>query len=100
MVPKFSMEYWAEPGILYHLYLIMFFGFFLYASYLMIKQFKIEIGFKKSQMKFVLAGMILSFLGGSTNYFLFYDINFPPYGNILASSFVIFAAYGVFIKEY
>ena len=99
MAPKFSMTYWAEIGVLYHFYLIMFFYFFLHASYLLIRKYKDEGGFKESQMKFVLAGMVLSFLGGSTNYLLFYNINFPPYGNILASSFVIFTVYGVFIKE-
>jgi len=34
MAPKFSMRYWAEPGILYHLYLVMFFGFVFYSSLL------------------------------------------------------------------
>jgi hypothetical protein len=100
MVPRFSMRYWAEPGILYHFYLLMFFGYFFYASYLLVKNYWQEAGFKKYQMKFVLVGMVLSFLGGSTNYFLWYDINFPPYGNILASSFILFTGYWVFIKEY
>lgn len=99
VVPKFSMRYWAEPGILYHFYLLMFFGYFFYASYLLVKNYWDQAGFKKYQIKFVLIGMVLSFLGGSTNYFLFYDINIPPYGNILASSFIIFTVYGVFLKR-
>jgi signal transduction histidine kinase len=95
MVPKFSMRYWAEPGILYHFYLLMFFGFFLYSSFLLFRQYRLEIGVKREQIKFILIGFFLSFLGGSTNYFLWYDINIPPYGNIIASSFVVFTAYAI-----
>ena len=95
MVPKFSMRYWAEPGILYHFYLVMFFSYFFYSSYLLIKSFIRATGVKRCQIKYILIGMVLAFLGGSTNYFLWYDINFPPYGNILASSFVIFTAYAI-----
>ena len=42
-----------------------------------------------------MVGIALSFLGGSTNYFLWYNINFPPYGNILASSYVILTAFAI-----
>ena len=93
--PKFSMTYWADAGILYHFYLVMFFGFFLYASYLLFRHYFKETGIKKMQIKFILIGVTLSFIGGSTNYFMFYDINIPPYGNILASTLVICTAYAI-----
>ena len=95
MVPKFSMHYWAEPGFLYTYYLIMFFGLFLYSSYLLIKRFFIEKGDKRRQIFLILLGIALSFFGGSTNYFLWYNINIPPYGNILASSFVVLTVYAI-----
>jgi len=95
MVPKFSMHFWAIPGILYHYYLIMFFGVFIYASYLLIRNYFIVDAVKKKQIIVILIGIVLSFIGGSTNYFLWYNINVPPYGNILASSFVIFTVYAI-----
>jgi len=95
MVPKFSMRFWAVPGMLYHYYLIMFFGFFIYSSYLLIKHYLKATGVKKVQIGVVLIGMVLTFLGGSTNYFLWYNINIPPYGNVLGASFVIFTAYAI-----
>lgn len=95
MVPKFSMRYWAEPGILYHFYLMMFFGFFFYSSYIVLKEYRRETGVKKNQLRLILTGMTLSFFGGSTNYFLWYNINIPPYGNILAASFVVCTAYAI-----
>lgn len=95
MKPIFSMRFWAVPGLLYHFYLLMFFSLFFYASYLLYINEKKTIGIKKKQIQFVLIGMVLAFLGGSTNYFLWYGINIPPYGNLLAASFVIFTAYAI-----
>jgi len=95
MVPKFGMRYWAVPGMLYHYYLVMFFGLMFYASYLLIKRYRVETGIRKNQIALVLVGIVLSFIGGSTNYFLWYNINIPPYGNILGSSFVIFTVYAI-----
>lgn len=95
MVPNFSMRFWAEPGVLYHFYLILFFGFAFFSSYLLIKAYNKASGVKREQIKYLLFGMVLAYIGGSTNYFLWYDINIPPYGNILASSYVIFSAYAM-----
>ncbi|HLD31717.1 MAG TPA: ATP-binding protein [Patescibacteria group bacterium] len=95
MVPKFALRYWAVPGFLYHFYLLMFFGIFFYSSFLLFRQYFRETGTKKMQIRIMLIGMVLSFFGGSTNYFLWYDLNFPPYGNIFASTFVILSAYAI-----
>jgi len=95
MRPIFSMRFWAVPGILYHFYLVSFFSLFLYATYLLYINVKKNTGIKRKQIQFVLFGMVLTFLGGSTNYFLWYGINIPPYGNLLAASFVIFTAYAI-----
>ncbi|MFA5248381.1 MAG: ATP-binding protein [Patescibacteria group bacterium] len=95
MVPKFSLRFWAEPGIIYHFYLFYFFGYVVFSSILLYLNYKKTSGIKKHQIKLILAGIALSFIGGSTNYFLWYNINIPPYGNILASSFVAFTAYAI-----
>ncbi|MCK4554518.1 hypothetical protein KAU19_06210 [Candidatus Parcubacteria bacterium] len=93
--PKFSMNFWAKPGILYHFYLFYFFGYSIYSSYLLYSRFKVSAGVRRQQIKYILVGMALSFIGGSTNYFLWYNINIPPYGNIFASSYVILGAYAI-----
>jgi signal transduction histidine kinase len=95
MKPIFSMRFWAVPGPLYHFYLIMFFGLFFYATYLLQSNLRKTVGINRKQIQFVLIGMVLAFLGGSTNYFLWYGINIPPYGNIFGASFVIFTAYAI-----
>lgn len=95
MIPRFSMRYWAVPGPLYAYYLLMFFGLFLYSSYLLLTNYFREKGTRRVQILLILVGIGLSFIGGSTNYFLWYNINIPPYGNILASSFVVFTVYAI-----
>jgi signal transduction histidine kinase len=95
VVPKFSMEYWANPGIIYHFYLIYFFGYFLYSSILLFLNFRRVTGVKRTQIKYILIGMIIAFMGGSTNYPLWYDINFPPYGNFFVAFYVILTTYAI-----
>jgi signal transduction histidine kinase len=95
MRPIFSMRFWAVPGPLYHFFLIMFFGLFLYASYILLINVRKSVGINRKQIQFVLIGMVLAFLGGSTNYFLWYGINIPPYGNLFGASFVVFTAYAI-----
>jgi N-terminal 7TM region of histidine kinase len=100
MVPKFSMKFWAEPGILYHFYLVYFFGYFIYSFYILFSNYKKHSGIKRAQIKLMLTGAVIAFLGGSTNYLLWYDINFPPFGNILVVSYVILSAYAIIVYRF
>ena len=95
MVPKFSFRYWAEPGILYHFYLLMFFGYAVYCWYLLLKAYSKSAGTVKEQIKYILTGTLIGFLGGSTNYFLWYNIPIPPVGNGLVAVYVILIAYAI-----
>ena len=95
VVPKYSMEFWPEPGIQYHFYLLMFFGYAIYSTILLIIHYRKSYGIKKTQIKFLLIGLTAAYLAGSTNYFLFYDINIPPYVNGLVIIYVILTAYAI-----
>ncbi|MBI4250717.1 GAF domain-containing sensor histidine kinase [Candidatus Uhrbacteria bacterium] len=50
---------------------------------------------QRLQIKFILFGIAISIIGGSTNYFLWYDIPIRPYGNVFASTFAILTAYAI-----
>jgi signal transduction histidine kinase/uncharacterized membrane protein YqjE len=95
MVPKFGFKYWAEPGILYHLYLLIFFGWAMYSWWLLAKAHEHSTGLKKIQIQYILLGTLIGFLGGSTNYFLWYNIPIPPIGNGLVVFYIIFTAVAV-----
>lgn len=97
MEPKFNMKWWAIPGKLYYFYLIYFFFFYFYSSFLLYFGFKKSQGEKRQQIKLLLIGLVIAIAGGSTNYFLWFDINIPPYGNIFALSHVILGSYAIIV---
>jgi GAF domain-containing protein len=52
-------------------------------------------GLKRNQIKYVFLGTAIGFLGGSTNYPLWYGIPILPVGNILVSVYVLLIAYTI-----
>lgn len=95
MEPKFSFAFWAVPGVLYHFFLLWFFGLSLYCWRLLFKAARRGEELKRVQARYILAGTLVGFLGGSTNYFLWYDIPVPPYGNGLVVFYIILTAIAV-----
>jgi signal transduction histidine kinase len=93
--PALTFEHWPKPGLLYTPFLIMFVGVSAYATILAVSAYRRENSIKRQQIKLVIFGITISVIGGSTNYFLWYDIPIKPYGNILASTYVITAAYAI-----
>ena len=91
---KLSFPYWPEPGPAYHFYIIYLVGSSLYSWYLMAKKYKSTSGKKEQdQIKYVLIASMLAFIGGETNFFLFYNIQIPPVGDFLMVLYPIGIAY-------
>lgn len=91
--------YWPKPGILYTTYLFtIYIGLVMYATTLLIIQF-IKTRNKNQEehgrLFYVLLGTFLGFGGGATNFFLWYDINILPVGNIVAGLFPFLYAYSI-----
>lgn len=80
---------------MYWFFLVAFVGETVYAHILMFKHYHLLSGIGRSQIKYIFLGTSIGFLGGSTNYPLWYDIPFPPYGNILVSVYVVLVAYAI-----
>lgn len=91
----YGFRFWPMPGPAYHPYLVLFFGCFLYSTYLLISQIRLSKGVAKEQLKYVLIGMTIAWTSGSTNYFLWYKIPVPPFANILTSLYVVIIAYAI-----
>jgi len=49
----------------------------------------------REQIKYVLLGTLIGFVGGSTNYPLWYNVNIPPLGNSLVAIYVILVAIAI-----
>ncbi len=92
---RMGFKYWPIAGNLYWAFLFMFFGLASLSIFLFYNVYKKESGIRKEQAKILLIGTGLGFLGGSTNFLLWYNLPVKPYGNILVSLYVIFTAYAI-----
>lgn len=93
---RLNFEYWPIPGPIFHLFIITWLGIVIFSTYLLYKSLKNSSGIKRSQIKYVLLGMLFGYIGGITNYFLWYNIPIPPIGNIFVSLYVFFIAISIF----
>lgn len=94
-VKKLNFRFWPNAGSLYWILLLLFFSLVSYSIYLLIKYYLKKTGSIKEQIKFLLLGTGLGFLGGTTNFPLWYDIKILPVGNILSSLYVFLTAYAI-----
>lgn len=95
VAPKAGFPYWPEPGPLYPVYLLVFFYFVIATVLMLWRGLKEAEGLERNQLRLVLLGTSIGFLGGSTNYFLWYDIPIPPVGNALVAVYVGAVAYAI-----
>jgi len=94
--PASYFAFWPKAGLLYTLYLFcVYLGLVVYSIYLLLKHYKNFSGLKRTQIKYVLLGSILGFGGGATNFFLWYDINILPSGNVLVVLYPILFSYAI-----
>jgi hypothetical protein len=81
--PRGSFAFWPVPGFLLP-YQLVFFGttvvVFLYVLYCGCRE---ATGVRREQIRYVFIGALLSFGGGLTNYFWWFNVPVDPWGNFL-----------------
>lgn len=97
--PKMFFPFWPDPGILMHFYLVIFLIIQFYCFYLLIKAWIESTGMKRWQLKWISVPMIFAWLGGASNWFLWYNIPIPPVPNILVAVFFIVIAYAIIRRQ-
>lgn len=95
VVAKPPFPFWPVPGPLYPLYLLVFFSFVIATVFILVRGLRESEGLERNQLRLVLLGTSIGFLGGSTNYFLWYDIPIPPVGNSLVAVYVGAVGYAI-----
>ena len=94
--PILSFAWWPKPGLLYHFYLLFdYIGLIGYGLYQLIKNYRIKVGYQRAQIKYVIRGTVIGFGGGATNFPLWYNIPFPPIGNILVAFYPLILTYTI-----
>ncbi|MBD3359962.1 MAG: GAF domain-containing protein [Candidatus Buchananbacteria bacterium] len=94
---KLLYPFWGvRGGLIFDLYVLIWIFVIIFSLYLMMKKYREENdSFKKAQIRFVLLGLTFGYIGGATNFFLWYDIPIPPYGNILIPIYFSLIAYAI-----
>ncbi|MFH1684225.1 MAG: histidine kinase N-terminal 7TM domain-containing protein, partial [Candidatus Margulisiibacteriota bacterium] len=92
---KLFFTFWPNPGLMYLPFLLMFFFYAIYSLYIMYTVYRRASGHLKAQIMYVFIGTAIGFAGGSTNYFLWYDVPIPPFANILVLAYPILLAYAI-----
>ncbi len=92
---KMMFPFWPRPGALYPLYLAFFGAVVCLTIWRLMRSTRSSEGRRRDQLRFVMLGSTVGFVGGSTNFFLWYDIPIPPVGNGAVALYVIGVGYAV-----
>ncbi len=95
---KYFWGYYSKAGLLYPLYLVIFFGIFirgfllLYASYKKRRETSSPLG--ANQVRYIFVGYIMAFLG-SIDYIPKFGVEFYPFGFLFEIIFISIIAYAI-----
>ena len=92
---KLTFQFWPDAGILYLPFLLIWFFYAFYAVYLLLQAHSVFTGVAKNQIKYILIGTIVGYLGGATNYPLWFDVPVAPIGNWTAAFYLAVVAYAI-----
>lgn len=96
VVPELGFDFWPKPGPIYTSYLILsYIGLIGYALFELIKGYCQKQGIIRYQIKYIILATVISFVGGATNFFLWYGIPILPIGNILVALYTIILFYAM-----
>jgi signal transduction histidine kinase len=93
--PEMSFRYWPKPGILFHFFLAWFAAYVSFATYLIGVAYLRSTGIRRNQYLYLTIGSLVGYVGGATNFPLWYGIQIPPAGTILVSVYVSIVAYAM-----
>ncbi len=88
-------KFWPQAGSLYGPYLIIWIGLILYGQYLLLHYYKTAQNHLKTFLFYLIVATFVGYIGGVTNYPLWFGIKVLPVGNIFVTFYVIIFAYAV-----
>ena len=86
---QMGFAYWPRPGVIFPVFLAWFIFSLTYATYLFAKAYKGTTGVRRNQYLVLIAGSLIGWGGGATNFPLWYGLPLPPYGTILVSLYFV-----------
>ncbi len=94
---KLFFKFWPNPGFLYTFYIFFIYLILaVYAVVVILKQYvKSKSVIIKGRSFYLLLSAVFGYGGGATNFLLWYDVYFPPYGNFVVGFFPFFFGYAM-----
>lgn len=97
--PILEHEYWPMAGEFMPLYLLHFNGYLIASIAILIRGWHANIGGRAFDHMLVLFSAAIGFIGGGTNFPLWYGIPIQPFGNILVSVYLFLMLHGIYKKR-
>lgn len=91
--PISLFPYWGVPGIVFHFCLVWWVGLVVVAHVLLGQAYLKERGLPRRQFLYLLIGSMIGYVGGATNYPLWYGIEIIPYGTVGFGIYISIVAY-------
>ena len=94
----FTMQYSVGPGKLYIPYLLFFMLVVGYGNLMLYCAYRESSGTKRNQLKYMLIGSVIGFIGGISNFLYVFGINlYPliPYATYMVTFYVVIATYAM-----
>lgn len=95
MEPRFEFGFWPVPRPLFSVFLVFWTFQMFYGFILMLMSLNRTSGRTREQIKYSMASGIIAFIGGASNWPMWYGIYFPPYANILILFYPAVMAYAI-----
>ncbi len=93
--PLLGFAFWPIPGPVFVFFLAFWLFYAYYSISLLLRYYKRGDGVLKLQIKYIMFGTILGYIGGVTNFFLWYRIPILPFGHIAISLYALIVAYAI-----
>lgn len=94
--PRYGMGFWPVPTFWLHVYFVFWQLSCFYGCWELLRGFHRTSGLKRQQIKIVTIACTVGYLGGATNWPMWYRIPIPPYATIGISLHVALIGYAVF----
>ena len=82
VLPALGFDFWPRPGILMNFYVPIFFVLILIAYWILWKAYLVARDTQRWQIKWVSLAILPGWIGGATNWCLWYGIPVPPVAHI------------------
>ncbi len=93
--PRFGLGFWPVPTTIFHVYLAFWVWQLLYGFILLLWSLKTTTGRLREQIKYTIVSGLIGFIGGASNWPMWYNIDFPPYANILIVVYIALMGFAI-----